>query len=109
MGAWFAIAADDEALSDAVHDSLETSLGHLTAPPLIIGTLTYPTERTFGLLLDYARTDREMGWGVADFAIAAAGHLDNDAISRHPDLYRGRDGEQQLGQLLDFASKLRCT
>jgi len=64
MGAWYAIAANDERLSSAVHESLETSLGHLTSPPLITAILAYPRADSAELLRDYAKHDFENQWGA---------------------------------------------
>lgn len=75
MGAWYAVAVQDPSLSTPVHDSLETSLGHLTSPPLITATLAYPSQRTATLLHDYIETDREHQWGAAGFAAAALDRL----------------------------------
>lgn len=75
MGAWYAIAARDPSLSMAVHDSLETSLGHLTSPPLITAALAYPNERTAVMLVDYIEADLERRWGAAGFAAAALHRL----------------------------------
>lgn len=109
MGAWFAIAASDDTLSEAVHNSLETSLGHLTSPPLIVGVLTYPNERTLDLLLDYARADRDMGWGASGFAVAAAARLDGDLVNSRGELKSAGDHATRLEALLEFASKLRTS
>ena len=87
MGAWYAIAARDPLLSTAVHDSLETSLGHLTSPPLITAALAYPNDRTTALLHDYIQTDLEQQWGAAGFAAAAA--LSRLEPSREQDLRAG--------------------
>lgn len=107
MGAWFAIAVKDASLSDAVHDSLETCLGHLTAPPLILGTVKYPSRRTVDLLLDYARTDAQQDWGAAGFAAAAAARVAPEIArsSNHP-LIQPED-LRQLTAMLDFADSLR--
>ena len=75
MGAWYAIAVQDATLSTAVHNSLETSLGHLSSPALIAGSLTYPNEGTAALLLDYIESDLQNQWGVAGFAAAALSRL----------------------------------
>lgn len=75
MGAWYAIAVQDPSLSAAIHDSLETSLGNLTSPPLITAALAYPNERTAALLSDYIETDLQQQWGAAGFAAAALHRL----------------------------------
>ena len=75
MGAWYAIAIHDPSLSEAVHDSLETSLGHLTSPPLVTAALAYPNDRTAALLRDYVQTDQQQQWGAAGFAAAALRRL----------------------------------
>lgn len=75
MGAWYAVAANNGALATAIHESLETSLGHLTSPALIVAALRHPTAGTRALLDDYRREDEARHWNVAGFAKAAAARL----------------------------------
>lgn len=107
MGAWFAVAAGEPTLSDALHDSLETCLGHLTAPPLIVGMLIFPTVRTQGLLLEYAQADRDHGWGASGFAAAAAARATPDNVRPGQDHAIRAEDVTLLDAMLKFADALR--
>lgn len=108
MGAWYAIAAQDASLSAAVHDSLETCLGHLTSPPLITATLAYPNAGTTSLLRDYIEMDRRMGWGAAGFASGALTRLEpgNENGSDAASAFRADDIEL-IDKLAAFGDALR--
>lgn len=106
MGCWYAIAIDDDALSDPVHDALETCQGNLTSPALITATLFYPSVRTLPLLVDYAATDRRMGWAAADIADAAVLRVTGrpPADGAAP----AADAVARLEGLVDFGERLRA-
>lgn len=105
MGAWYAIARNDDALLAPVHDVLETCLGHLTSPALITATLFYPSPRTPSLLKHYAATDREQSWGMSQLAEAAIQHLNSQrAPQSDPGLARAA---AQLDELLRRGEQLR--
>lgn len=108
MGAWYAIAAQDASLSAAVHDSLETCLGHLTLPPLITAALAYPNAGTASLLRDYIETDHRMGWGAAGFASGALARLEpgNEGRTGAASAVRSDDIEL-IDKLAAFGNALR--
>ncbi|MGD8202440.1 DUF6000 family protein [Ornithinimicrobium sp. W1679] len=104
MGAWYATAINSSALAPHIHESLETSLGHLTSPPLIIAAVRLPTARTAELLDDYGRTDETHQWGAAPFAKAASAWL----MGRSPEEATGdAHGPARLFQsMMDVGAKL---
>lgn len=108
MGAWYAIAAQDPSLSAAVHDSLETCLGHFTSPPLITATLVYPNAGTAGLLLDYIEVDQRSQWGAAGVAAAALARLEpkNEGLGLRGSLVTAEDIEL-VDKLLGVARALQ--
>jgi hypothetical protein len=105
MGAWYAIALEDDTFTGPVHDALETCLGHLTSPALITATLFYPSERTPSLLADYAVTDRERSWGAAKLADAAGRHLTGAELPRED--AGAKEATAQLGELVVRGVQLR--
>lgn len=107
MGTWYAIAAGDKALTDALHVSLATSLGHLTSRPLIVASLMYPTARTRDLLDDYVRVDRADGWGASGLAGAAAARLSPGPVGRAEEHATSAEDVRQLDAMLRFANSLR--
>lgn len=72
MGAWYSVASPQVVLVDAVHESLRTSQGRLTAPPLMTAVLCYAGEDGLAAIVDYAREDIEHHWGADGVARAAA-------------------------------------
>ncbi|MBT9276121.1 hypothetical protein KMZ32_18765 [Phycicoccus sp. MAQZ13P-2] len=106
MGSWYAIARDDLALGDAVHDALKTCLGHLTSPPLITAAVMYPSRRTLPLLIDYADCDRQEGWGAAGLAEAAFRRLSGDRAA--PEDAAALQNDELLAALLQRGRQLRA-
>lgn len=108
MGAWYAIAAHDPSLSAAVHESLETCLGHLTSPPLITAALAYPNAGTPSLLRDYIEMDQRMEWGGAGYASAALARLERGDDGRaHEAAADGANDMDLMNRLVAFGNALR--
>lgn len=72
MGAWYSIANPQPELVAAVHKSLRSSQGRLTAPPLMTAVLCCAGEDTLAAIADYERSDAENQWGADGAARAAA-------------------------------------
>lgn len=110
MGAWYAIAAHDASLSAAVHESLETCLGHLTSPPLITAALAYPNAGTADLLRAYIEVDQRMQWGAAGFAAVALARLESgrDSGSSAESPAVGADDIELADKLAAFGHALRA-
>jgi hypothetical protein len=75
MGAWFSLLHDSEAVTRAVLQSLETSSGSLTAPPLAVASVLLATHEAQSALAAYVAQDVLHGWGSAAFVSAAMEHL----------------------------------
>jgi len=75
MGAWFSLLHASEAMTRAVLQSLETSRGSLTAPPLAVAAVLLADHEAEGALAAYVAEDVLHGWGSAAFVSAAMDHL----------------------------------
>ena len=75
MGAWFSLLHDGEAVTRAVLQSLETSRGSLTAPPLAVAAVLLADHEAESALAAYVAEDVLHGWGSAAFVSAAMDHL----------------------------------
>jgi hypothetical protein len=75
MGAWLA-PGRTQRLEAALLESLETSLGSLTAPPLATVALHGLGVKAVPSLTTYLRRDLEHGWGSASFVAAVLERLD---------------------------------
>jgi Family of unknown function (DUF6000) len=75
MGAWLA-SGRTERLGPALLESLETSQGSLTAPPLAAVALHGLRARAVPSLKAYLHEDLEQRWGSASFVAAVLERLD---------------------------------
>jgi len=75
MGAWLA-SGRTQRLEAALLESLETSLGTLTAPPLATVALRGLGAKAVPSLKTYLRLDLEHRWGSASFIAAVLERLD---------------------------------
>ena len=75
MGAWFSLLHDSEAVTLAVLQSLETSHGSLTAPPLAVAAVVLANHEAQSALAAYVAQDVLHGWGSAAFVGAAMEQL----------------------------------
>ena len=75
MGAWFSLLHESDAVTRAVLQSLQTSAGSLTAPPLAVAAVLLAEHEAQGALAAYFAQDVLHGWGSAAFASAAIEHL----------------------------------
>ena len=75
MGAWFSLLHDSDAVTRAVLQSLETSAGSLTAPPLAVAGVLLAKHEAQGALAGYVAQDVLHDWGSAAFVSAAIEHL----------------------------------
>ncbi|MFI7626880.1 DUF6000 family protein [Microbispora rosea] len=75
MGAWLA-SGRTQRLEAALLESLETSLGSLTAPPLATVALHGLGMKAVPSLKTYLRLDLEHQWGSASFIAAVLERLD---------------------------------
>ncbi|MDA0171825.1 DUF6000 family protein [Solirubrobacter taibaiensis] len=75
MGAWFSLLHDSEAVTRAVLQSLETSHGSLTAPPLAVAAVVLANHEAQSALAAYVARDVLHDWGSAAFVGAAMEHL----------------------------------
>ena len=75
MGAWFSLLHDTEAVTRAVLQSLETSHGSLTAPPLAVAAVLLAKHEAQSSLAEYVAQDVLHHWGSAAFVGAAIEHL----------------------------------
>ena len=79
MGAWFSLLHASEAMTRAVLQSLETSSGSLTAPPLAVAAVLLAGHEAQSALGDYVTQDLSHQWGAAAFVSAAIEHLGSRA------------------------------
>lgn len=63
MGAWYAIARNDQTLAPAVHRGFTWCFGSLTSAPLAAAALTYREPMTAGVLRGYLARSRSAGYG----------------------------------------------
>ncbi len=75
MGAWFSLLHNGGAVTRAVLQSLETSAGSLTAPPLAVAAVLLAKHEAQSSLAEYVAQDVLHNWGSAAFAGAAIEHL----------------------------------
>ena len=75
MGAWFSLLHGSEAVTRAVLQSLETSSGSLTAPPLAVASVLLANHEAQSALGAYVAQDVRHGWGSAVFVSAAMAHF----------------------------------
>ena len=79
MGAWFSLLHNSDAVTRAVLQSLETSAGSLTAPPLAVAAVLLAKHEAQGSLAEYVAQDVLHDWGSATFVGAAIEHLGGPA------------------------------
>jgi len=71
MGAWLAVLQDDPKVRASLPESLRTSGGSLTSPPLATAAALTVGPEAIGSLEQYIAADVAAGWGGAGFAAAA--------------------------------------
>lgn len=81
MGAWLSIGRTTEPVTTALLDSIETSQGSLTAPPLAVAAILNVPGLALPSLLAYVEKDREHHWGAASFVDAAIAHIGESSES----------------------------
>ena len=101
MGAWLAIAGADEGLIEPVLESLRTSLGDLTSPPLATAAVVLAGSDALGSLHAFAGS--ASGWhGAPGFIAAAIELLGGTPVHA---IASARD-RQELAEMLRIASAL---
>jgi len=102
MGAWLSIGRTDEPVTTALLESLETSQGSLTAPPLAVAAVFNASGLALPSLLAYVEKDREHHWGAASFVDAAIAHISESSESAGID----SQARASLTQMLDVAADM---
>jgi hypothetical protein len=97
MGAWFSLLQDSDAVTRAVLQSLETSAGSLTAPPLAVAAVLLAKHEAQSSLTQYLAQDVLHDWGSAAFVGAAIEHVGGRAPMELSD--RDRSGFEQLHEV----------
>ena len=103
MGAWFALAFDDETVTSAVLAGLALSYGSLDAPPLAASAVVLAGESALPALVEYAGRDAAAGWGACGIVAAAVEHLGGECSVCVPD----DDDRRVLAALLAVAQQIR--
>lgn len=75
MGAWFALFHDPQSVGADLLQSLETSAGSLTSPPLAVVAGHLMGAAAIPSLERYAAQDMALNYGAAGFAAAVVEHL----------------------------------
>ena len=102
MGAWYAIARLDSALSRPVHLGFDHCYGTLTAPALTAAVLTYQGPDTGDVLRRYRERDIARQFGAAGIVTAALRRLGEEPQLAEPD----RD-DTALDNLMKTAERLQ--
>jgi hypothetical protein len=112
MGAWFALLHhdgatllhDERAVGEAVLESLATSLGSLTSPPLAVVAVTLMGSGALSALERYTAQDIAWALGACGFVAAAIAHLGVAPTACHPT----HDDTTDFDRLLAVAQTLQA-
>jgi hypothetical protein len=96
MGAWFSLLHDNETVTRAVLQSLRTSSGSLTAPPLTVAAVLLAEHAAHSAMAEYVARDVAQDWGSAAFVTAAIEHLDSRTPINSSRSNDGHDVERML-------------
>jgi hypothetical protein len=102
MGAWYSVFHDRSTMAAPLLESLRTSAGSLTAPPLAVAAVEIAGVGALDSLRAYNEVDQRQGLGSSGFVAAAIEHLGSLSAVCEPTDADRRD----LASLLAVARRL---
>jgi len=101
MGAWFSVRHDDPTVTSELLQSLRTSQGSLTSPPLATAAVLVAGDGAIESLEAYLEADLNAQWGAAGFVTAAIEHLIGE-VTASPD-------REDFASMMRIAAQIRDT